>query len=483
MNAATKLLPAALRLLACLLLAPLVPDVARAADVVVGVNLVNAPYDLTIPEQETILNAMHAAGVRVIRGAIPGEKGTGWAERASAHGIRIEWLVDAAYAPGTPWPHAPNGFNGLWKAPPLSKLDPDRFRAYFEPILATLEAHGIALAGFEFLNGFNWAGFNADFPLPGQGRVFGASDLLKDPEGQLIARVGCEGYSTTTGRASTIVGLVPGDRIDLTGLSFTTTGTVTPGAGNVLPIVENGQTVTLQLDPTASFSGDIFRLTQDATTGTEVTVACFAAGTQLLTAHGPVAVEALAVGDLMATVLQGRLAPVRWLGHRGLNLRAHPRPHEVMPIRIARNAFGADMPVRDLFVSPDHAIYIDGVLIPARHLVNGTSITGVAADEVTYWHVELDCHDVLLAEGLPCESYLDTGNRAAFANGGRSTELHPDFAAWRRDAAACAPLVVTSTVLDAVRGRLIERAGIAQPTASPADNPAPPPPLPVRAIQ
>jgi hypothetical protein len=178
-----------LLLLAFLLLAPLLPVAARAADLVVGVNLVNAPYNLTVAEQESILDAMHAAGVTVTRGAIPpGEKGVSWAERVYAHGIRIEWLVDGAYAPGTPWPHAPNGFPGMWEAPPLSKLDPDRFRAAFEPLLAKLEATGMVLAGFEFLNEFNWAGFNADFPLPGQGRVFGANDLKNDPEGQLIAR-------------------------------------------------------------------------------------------------------------------------------------------------------------------------------------------------------------------------------------------------------------------------------------------------------
>jgi hypothetical protein len=189
MKATTPLLPLVLLLLACVLLAPLGPAVAWAADVVVGVNLVNAPYNLTVPEQETILNTMHEAGVRVIRGAIPpGEKGTSWAELVYAHEIKIEWLVDGAYAPGTPWPHAPNGFNGMWEAPPLSKLDPDKFRAYFEPLLAKLEATGTVLAGFELLNEFNWAGFNADFPLPGQGRVFGAGDLLNNPEGQLIAK-------------------------------------------------------------------------------------------------------------------------------------------------------------------------------------------------------------------------------------------------------------------------------------------------------
>ncbi len=175
--------------LVCLLLASLFPVGAAAGDVVVGVNLVDAPYDLTIAEQQSILAAMQTAGVRVIRGAIPqGEKGIDWAERVYAHGIKIEWLVSGASAPGTPWPHAPNGFSGMWEAPPLSKLDPDKFRADFGPLLATLEAKGMVLAGFEFLNEFNWAGFNADFPLPGQGRVLGARDLLSDPEGQLIAK-------------------------------------------------------------------------------------------------------------------------------------------------------------------------------------------------------------------------------------------------------------------------------------------------------
>src|ERR1700693_412689 len=108
----------------------------------------------------------------------------GWADRVYAHGIKIEWIVDCAYAPGTPWPHAPEGFKGMWGEPPLSKADPDSFRAYFEPLLAKLEANGMILAGFELSNEINWAGFNADFPLPGQDK----NDLVHDPEGQQIAK-------------------------------------------------------------------------------------------------------------------------------------------------------------------------------------------------------------------------------------------------------------------------------------------------------
>ena len=76
----------------------------------------------------------------------------------------------------------------MWGEPPLSKADPDSFRTYFEPLLAKLEAKGMVLAGFELGNEINWAGFNADFPLPGQGRVFDKNDLVHDPEGRQIAQ-------------------------------------------------------------------------------------------------------------------------------------------------------------------------------------------------------------------------------------------------------------------------------------------------------
>ena len=85
---------------------------------------------------------------------------------------------------------------------------------------------------------------------------------------------------------------------------------------------------------------------------------------------------------------------------------------------VASDAFGPGQPRRDLFLSPDHAVYVGAVLVPAKYLINGTSITQVMADEVTYHHVELPRHDVLLAEGLPAESYLDLGDRSNFANGG-----------------------------------------------------------------
>jgi hypothetical protein len=148
--------------------------------------------------------------------------------------------------------------------------------------------------------------------------------------------------------------------------------------------------------------------------------ACYAAGTRILTTSGEVAVEALRVGQRVRTAA-GEAKPISWIGHRSID-------GEVWPVRVQAHAFGPGRPHRDLWLSPDHAVLVDGdgegaapaVLIPIRYLVNGATVCQERRDQVTYFHVELAMHDVLLAEGLPAESYLDTGNRAAFANGDRT---------------------------------------------------------------
>jgi hypothetical protein len=125
------------------------------------------------------------------------------------------------------------------------------------------------------------------------------------------------------------------------------------------------------------------------------------------------------------------------------------------------------LPVRDLLLSPDHAVFVDGVLIPVRYLINDCTISQERADVITYWHVELADHDVILAEGLACESYLDTGNRDAFDNA-EVTALRARFGLRDRDvwtARACAALVESGPVLDGVRARLAEIAGPLLPKA------------------
>lgn len=174
---------------------------------------------------------------------------------------------------------------------------------------------------------------------------------------------------------------------------------------------------------------------------TELSVACFASGTTIETDHGPRAVEHLRAGDCVRSAFGG-FVPVTWIGRRTLDCRRHPRPHDVHPIRVHAHAFGPGRPSRDLRLSPDHAVHVDGLLIPIRYLINGATILQEPVDRITYWHVELPAHDILFADGLPCESYLDTGNRGAFSNAPGAIMLDPDFARNIWDTGACAPLVI-----------------------------------------
>lgn len=194
-------------------------------------------------------------------------------------------------------------------------------------------------------------------------------------------------------------------------------------------------------------------------------VACFAAGTRVLTFRGEVAVEDLTEADDVVLRTRGATRRVRWIGRRAIALARHPRPWDVQPVRISAGAFGFGSPHRDLLLSPDHAVFVDGVLVPVRYLVNGATVVQESVDHVTYFHVELAdgaggaVHDVLLAEGLACESFLDTGNRRAFANGDGPAMLHADFALRTWEAKACAPLVVQGPGLAAIRAALLARAG------------------------
>ena len=95
------------------------------------------------------------------------------------------------------------------------------------------------------------------------------------------------------------------------------------------------------------------------------------------------------------------------MGRRRVECDRHPEPAKVWPIRIKAGAFGPRLPERDLRVSPQHAIFDEDVLIPAKYLVNGTSVAVEQTDFIEYYHVELPNHDLLLAEGLPAESYLE----------------------------------------------------------------------------
>jgi hypothetical protein len=135
----------------------------------------------------------------------------------------------------------------------------------------------------------------------------------------------------------------------------------------------------------------------------------------------------------------------------------------VWPVRVRAGAFGPDkagvaQPKRDLLLSPDHAVFVEGVLIPVRYLLNGRTVVQERRRTITYWHVELASHDILYANGLAAESYLDTGNRHAFENGGPAVQLHADFARAAWDERACAALVLEGPALEAGRRHVLAQA-------------------------
>ncbi|MCJ2070711.1 Hint domain-containing protein [Methylobacterium sp. J-030] len=187
---------------------------------------------------------------------------------------------------------------------------------------------------------------------------------------------------------------------------------------------------------------------------------CYCTGTRILTDRGLVAVEDLAIGDRVVTA-SGANRQIRWIGTRSYGGRFANTNPAVLPVCIKAGALVDAVPVRDLWVSPDHALFLDGVLVPAECLVNGTSIVKAERVEaVTYWHVELDSHDVLLAEDAPAESFVDDGGRAIFHNAAEHRALYPHATAWTGKAAYCAPRVTDGFALEAIRRRLALRAGL-----------------------
>jgi collagen type I/II/III/V/XI/XXIV/XXVII alpha len=136
-------------------------------------------------------------------------------------------------------------------------------------------------------------------------------------------------------------------------------------------------------------------------------------------------VETPRIGDIALTH-DGEPEQIIWIGHGTIDCARHPKSETVWPVRIAAGAFGPGLPARDMFLSPDHAAFVDGVLVPAKLLINGATITRVKRASVTYHHIELSRHAVILAERLTVESYLDTGDRARFA-GGEAIASYPAF--------------------------------------------------------
>lgn len=240
----------------------------------------------------------------------------------------------------------------------------------------------------------------------------------------VIKTTGPNGYTETFSVASDGAG-------DWT-ISYTTTGGSTPKAAEWRTILA-GVTMSapkgalpfntienIALSYTGAHSGS------DNIGSESVSIACFMPGTLVRTPSGEAAVETLERGDLVLTH-DGREVPVCWLGRQTVSLIFADRLR-VLPIRIKAGALAENVPARDLLVSPDHAMFVDGVLIHAGALVNDASIireTDVPA-VYTYYHVEVADHSLILAEGAPAETFVDNVDRLGFDNWDEYEALYPE---------------------------------------------------------
>jgi hypothetical protein len=206
----------------------------------------------------------------------------------------------------------------------------------------------------------------------------------------------------------------------------------------------------------------------NSASGTETIniVPCYCPGTLIRTARGEKPVEALEIGDLVITV-SGAARPVKWIGRRAYGGRFILGNKDVLPVCIKADALDDNVPARDLWVSPHHALYFKaahggdgrGVLVEAVDLINGVSIVQAdRVDHVSYFHVELESHDVLIADGAPAESFIDDDTRHMFHNADEFGALYPDVKATA--AQYCAPRLREGYEVETVRRRIGQRAGL-----------------------
>lgn len=156
---------------------------------------------------------------------------------------------------------------------------------------------------------------------------------------------------------------------------------------------------------------------------------CFLRGTMIATPSGECAIEELQAGDLVQTA-GGQSMAIKWIGRQSFAAIGSFRNREFLPIRISRHALDENTPHSDLYVSPHHALLIDGVLIRAKDLVNGTTVApaySAGRATVEYYHILLDRHEVVIAEGTPAETLLlEKDNHEAFSNFAELAHLFPD---------------------------------------------------------
>lgn len=215
-----------------------------------------------------------------------------------------------------------------------------------------------------------------------------------------------EGPDSDTVNGQAISASYPGDTVTIN----------VPGTGNVTYTgttfyLANGDRVFTPTDGQVLANGTFVSSTWVSPQGPldvgDLGPPCFAAGTLIETERGMTPVEQIEVGDLVRTLDNG-LQSVRWRGARGV-----PALDKRAPVRFAPGAIGN---ARELLVSPQHKVLVSGwraelffgedeVLVAATHMINNDTIHRAPRRHVTYHHLMFDRHEILLAEGVPSESF------------------------------------------------------------------------------
>jgi len=282
--------------------------------------------------------------------------------------------------------------------------------------------------------------------------VFTQTNIDAGLSGSYTSGVETIGFSTTSST---------GDR-----LNFTFTDAYARGTGV-------GTTVAAEYNGGATSGPDVFTIkssTEIAGTATSTyssggSIICYAKGTYIGTENAAVPVERLQEGDLVLT-LSGDLEPVKWIGHRTVDCKRHPDSNEANPVRILKGAFSENQPSRDLFLSPLHSLYVNGIFVPAIDLVNDLTIFQEARSKITYYHVELASHNVIYAEGMTAETYLDDNNRDFFVTGADSEVVQLDASMpqmtsdeiWQNK--GFAKVMREGAEVEAIRAQLLGRAAL-----------------------
>lgn len=239
------------------------------------------------------------------------------------------------------------------------------------------------------------------------------------------------GVSVLSAVTFNVDGMGAGDTLNLGGEDWeagaynSTTGVLTlEYDGTLLGLGLVGPKVTANVSMTQAQYDEFAADPDKFLSGGGFTQVCFAAGTMIATPNGEVAVEELSIGDIILTA-SGTQVPVKWIGRQTVGPLAAANN---LPVCVRQDALAPGTPNQDLVLTAGHALIIDGLAINASALVNHSTIDYIPRRElpeaVTYYHIETENHEVIIANGTEAETYVDYITRQAFDNYDEYVELY-----------------------------------------------------------